>query len=75
MSVVESVEEVSCFLGNDAAQENQGYQVRECHESVEDVGACPHGANREVRTDKDGRNIDPTVDECCLGVLASHQVL
>lgn len=72
MSVVESVEEVSCFLRDDAAQEDQGDQVRECHESVEDVGACPHSANREVRTDKDGCNIDPTVDENCFGFLTSH---
>lgn len=75
MPVMEAFQVIFGFLRDDAAQENQGNQVRESHETVEYVGACPDCAYCEVGADEDGCYVDPAVDEGRLHVLTAHQVL
>ncbi len=72
---MEAVQEALGFEGNNAAQENEGHQVGECHEAVENVCAGPHGAYGEVGADEDCSNVNPAVGENGALLLAANQVL
>ena len=57
-----SVEIRLCLLCYNAAQNNKRDAVRDCHERVRDVGYCPDCGNRHVRSDCNGKDVDPPVD-------------
>ena len=56
-------EELLCLAGDNAAKQYQCHEVREGHEPVEDVGARPHGAHREVGPDEHRGHVNPAVGE------------
>ena len=67
-------EELLRLAGDNAAKQYQCHEVREGHEPVEDVGASPHGAHREVGADEHRGHVNPAVGEDGVLLAAPDEV-
>ena len=72
--LLELHEELLRLAGDNAAKQNQRHEVREGHEPVEDVGARPHGAHREVGPDEHRGHVNPAVGEDGIFLAAPDEV-
>ena len=63
---VQTLEVAAGFRRNDTAESQESNQVRERHQTVEDVGEGPYEFQCEERTDENRQNVQVTV--CRIGL-------
>ena len=74
LALAESFEVALCLLYDYSAKSNQCNHVRDCHESVNDIGDCPYCRKGEEWSDEYGEDVAPSV--CCKNsLLISYEVL
>lgn len=72
---LEFCKERFCFVRYNSGEEDKSDKVREGHETVEYVGACPDGTYREVGADENREDVEPAVGEYGFLAFAPDQVL
>ena len=72
---VETAEVIDCQFANCRRKQDERDEVREGHESVEDVRETPDGADCEIRPDEDDEDVERAVDVDRSLVLPADEVL
>ena len=61
------------ICSNDAGKRKECDDIRECHQTVEDIRSIPNRFNREIRANENGCDIEPPENQCHANMSGNAQ--